>query len=123
MYLTFEQYVDQYPDTDIEAENFESLEKRAETDINGLTFNRISAKGFDSLTDFQKLLVRRAVAMQVKFINENSELLDSPLSGYSISGVSMSFDKSKTVNVGGVTTSNNVYNVLMQTGLMYRGLG
>lgn len=123
MYLTFEQYVDQYPDTDIEAENFESLEKRAETDINGLTFNRISAKVFDSLTDFQKPLVRRAVAMQVKFINENSELLDSPLSGYSISGVSMSFDKSKTVNVGGVTTSNNVYNVLMQTGLMYRGLG
>lgn len=123
MHLTFEQYVEQYPDTDIEAENFESLEKRAETDINGLTFNRISAKGFDSLTDFQKLLVRRAVAMQVKFINENSELLDSPLSGYSISGVSMSFDKSKTVNVGGVTTSNNVYNVLMQTGLMYRGLG
>ena len=123
MYLTFEQYIEQYPDTDIEAENFESLEKRAETDINGLTFNRISAKGFDSLTDFQKPLVRRAVAMQVKFINENSELLDSPLSGYSISGVSMSFDKSKTVNVGGVTTSNNVYNVLMQTGLMYRGLG
>lgn len=122
MYLTFEQYVEQYPDTDIEAENFESLEKRAETDINGLTFNRISAKGFDALTDFQKLLVRRATAMQVKFINENSELLDSPLSGYSISGVSMSFDKSKTVNVGGVITSNNVYNVLMQTGLMYRGL-
>lgn len=123
MYLTFEQYVEQYPDTDIEAENFESLEKRAETDINGLTFNRISAKGFAALTDFQKLLVRRATAMQVKFINENFELLDSPLSGYSISGVSMSFDKSKTVNVGGVTTSNNVYNVLMQTGLMYRGLG
>ncbi len=123
MYLTFEQYFEQYPDTDIEAENFESLEKRAETDINGLTFNRISAKGFDTLTDFQKSLVRRATAMQVKFINENSELLDSPLSGYSISGVSMSFDKSKTVNVCGVTTSNNVYNVLMQTGLLYRGLG
>ena len=50
------------------------------------------------------------------------ELLESPLSAYSISGVSMSFDKSKVVSLDGVITTRQVYNVLMQTGLCYRGL-
>ena len=56
------------------------------------------------------------------FCYENAELLESPLSAYSINGVSMSFDKSKIVRVGGVTTSSEVYGLLMQTGLCYRGL-
>ena len=122
MYLTYEQFYELYPSTDIEAVEFESLEIRAEADIDGLTFNRIRTNGFDALTDFQKGLVRQATAKQVVFINENSELLESPLSAYSISGVSMSFDKSKIVEVGNVTTSRNVYALLMQTGLCYRGL-
>ena len=34
----------------------------------------------------------------------------------------MSFDRSKIVTVGGITTTGKVYNLLMQTGLCYRGL-
>lgn len=49
--------------------------------------------------------------------------MNSPLNSYSISGVSMSFDFSKIVTVGGVTTTSEVYDLLMQTGLCYRGLG
>lgn len=122
MYLTYNQFYEQYPDTQIQEDRFQSLVQRAETDINGLTFNRITSKGFESLSDFQKSIIRRAVAMQVNFINDNSELLDSPLSSYSISGVSMSFDKSKITEVGGVITSKSIYGVLLQSGLCYRGL-
>lgn len=122
MYLTYNQFYEQYPDTQIQEDRFQSLEQRAEADINGLTFNRITAKGFESLSDFQKSIIRRAVAMQVNFINDNSELLDSPLSSYSISGVSMSFDKSKITEVGGVLTSKSIYGVLLQSGFCYRGL-
>lgn len=122
MYLTYNQFYEQYPDTQIQEDSFQNLLQRAETDINGLTFNRITAKGFDSLSDFQKSIIRRAVAMQVNFIHDNSELLDSPLSGYSISGVSMSFDKSKITEVDGVITSKSIYGVLLQSGLCYRGL-
>lgn len=122
MYLTYNQFYEQYPDTQIQEDRFQSLVQRAETDINGLTFNRITAKGFDSLSDFQKSIIRRAVAMQVNFIHDNSELLDSPLSSYSISGVSMSFDKSKITEVDGVITSKSIYGVLLQSGLCYRGL-
>lgn len=122
MYLDFGQFCEYYPITDMVQQDFSSLERRAETDINVLTFNRIRAKGFDSLTDFQKELVRYGTAMQVKFIHENSELLDSPLSSYSISGISMSFDRSKVVTIDGVTTTSQVYNTLLQTGLCYRGV-
>lgn len=122
MYLNYEQFLEQYPDTEIKVENFEIIEKRAEIDIDGLTFNRITAKGFDSLTGFQKSLVRHAIAKHIMFVQDNSELLDSYLSSYSISGVSMSFDKSKVVEIGNVITSKAVYGILMQTGLCYRGL-
>lgn len=124
MYLTLAEFLQMYPNSDISNENgvFDDLRQRAETDINGLTFNRITAKGFENLTDFQKGLVKRSAAMQVKFIYDNSELLDSPLSAYSISGVSMSFDNSKVVTLNGVTTTNQVCSALIQTGLCYRGL-
>jgi len=120
MYLSYEEYKKLYPDSTITENQFAALESRAENDINGLTFNRISE--FTSLTDFQKFLVKQAMAMQITFISDNSELLDSPLSAYSISGVSMSFDKSKIVACGGVTTTRHVYNYLVQTGLCYRGI-
>lgn len=122
MYLTYTEFLEFFPESDIPLNRFESLEKRAETDIDTLTFNRITKQGFESLTDFQQDRVRRSVAEQVKFIFDNSELLDSPLSAYSISGVSMSFDRSKLISVDGVTTTNQVYNALLQTGLCYRGL-
>lgn len=122
MYLTFRDFIDIYPDEDIKEPEFSALVGKAETDIDTLTFNRITANGFDSLTDFQRERVKRAVAYQVKFIRDNQELLESPLSAYSISGVSMSFDKSKAVTINGVTTTNQVYNALMQTGFCYRGL-
>lgn len=122
MYLAFAEFQILCPDSTITEQQFNTLEERAETDIDTLTFNRITAVGFDNLTDFQRERVQRSLIWQVNFINDNIELLDSPLSAYSISGVSMSFDKSKVVSLDGVITTRQVYNVLMQTGLCYRGL-
>ena len=122
MYLTYDDFIEFFPESDIPENQFEALKKRAETDIDTLTFNRITEQGFENLTDFQKDRVRRSAAMEVKFTYDNSELLDSPLSAYSISGVSMSFDRSKVISLDGVTTTNQVYDALLQTGLCYRGL-
>ncbi len=105
------------------AESYNALENRAESDIDTLTFNRITAIGFNNLTAFQQDKVRLALSQQTAFVFDNAELLDSPLSSYSISGVSMSFDSSKVIiNYCGVTTTRQVYNTLLQTGLCYRGL-
>lgn len=122
MYLTFPEFKKIYPESDISEEQFESIEMRAKSDVDTLTFNRITEKGFENLTDFQKERIKHSMALQISFIHDNSELIDSPLSAYSISGVSMSFDKSKVITLCGVTTTNQVYNSLMQTGLCYRGL-
>ena len=122
MYLTPTEFCNICPECDISEEQFSAIRQRAESDIDTLTFNRITSEGIDSFTDFQRERIKRSAALQMKFIYDNSELLESPLSAYSISGVSMSFDKSKVVSLDGVITTRQVYNVLMQTGLCYRGL-
>lgn len=123
MYLTYGEFKALCPESDISQEQFAPLEQRAESDIDMLTFNRITAKGFEDLTDFQKERIKRSAALQVRFIADNSELLESPLSAYSISGVSMSFDRSKVIAVGGACTTVQVYGLLVQTGLCCRKAG
>lgn len=122
MYLTFAEFQTLCPDSTITEQQYNALENRAESDIDTLTFNRITAIGFNNLTAFQRDKVRLALSQQTAFVFDNAELLDSPLSSYSISGVSMSFDSSKVINYCGVTTTRQVYNTLLQTGLCYRGL-
>jgi len=116
-YLPPEEYSGAIP-----AEEVEARLKRACRNIDSLTFNRIVEKGFENLSEFQQELIKEAVVLHMDFCYENAELLESPLSAYSINGVSMSFDKSKVVELGGVTTSSETYSLLMQTGLCYRGL-
>lgn len=117
MYLSPEEYVGEIP--------FDKLEARlseAGRVIDSLTFNRIAKQGFGNLTEFQRGIVKEAVKKQAEFAYNNAELLDSPLTSYSISGVSMSFDKSKVFTIGNVTTTSEVYALLMQSGLCYRGI-
>lgn len=94
----------------------------AECNINSLTFNRITAKGFENLTDFQKDIVRKCTVWQADYNAAYSDTLASPLSSYGINGVSMGFDKSKVVFQSGVYTSPEIYSTLIQTGLCFRGL-
>ena len=117
MYLDPEDYKGNIP-----ADELEKRLRRACRDIDSLTFNRIVRAGFENLTEFQQELIREAVELHADFCYDNAELLESPLSSYSINGVSMSFDKSKIVTVGGITTSSEVYSLLMQTGLCCRSL-
>lgn len=117
MYLRPDEYSGNIP-----TDELEDRLKAACRDIDSLTFDRIVKKGFENLTEFQQGLIKEAVQLHADFCYDNSDMLNSPLASYAINGVSMSFDKSKIVTVGGVTTSNSVYSLLMQTGLCYRGL-
>ena len=107
MYLEPSEYSGNIP-----AEELEKRLRRACRDIDSLTFNRIVKAGFENLTEFQQGLIKEAVELHADFCYENAELLESPLASYAINGVSMSFDKSKTVTIGGVTTSSEVYGLL-----------
>ncbi|MCD7829027.1 MAG: hypothetical protein LUG58_01150 [Clostridiales bacterium] len=97
--------------------------RRASRDIDTLTFNRIVATGFDNLTEFQQELVREAVCQLAEWEQENAQLLDSPMSGYTINGVTAQFGESSGVTVtDGVTVPNRLLALLEQTGLCHRGV-
>ena len=90
--------------------------------IDSLTFNRIIGKGYANLTEFQKEILERVCLKQMDFEYENSDVLQSIISSYSINGVSMGFD-AKGWNVfvqNGVAMRRDVYDLLKQTGLCFR---
>lgn len=119
MYATPEDYARLYGAA---PEGVERALQEAQRDIDALTFNRITVKGFDNLTGFQRELVTEAVCAQAEFLQENRELLDSPLASYGINGVSMAFDAKRVQTISGVTAPNRVISLLRQTGLACRRL-
>nr|DAP93676.1 MAG TPA: Head Tail Connector Protein [Caudoviricetes sp.] len=66
MYLTYAEFTALCPESEVDEEQFAALERRAESDIDTLTFNRITAMGFERLTDFQRERIKRSAALQVK---------------------------------------------------------
>ena len=94
--------------------------EQASDDIDALCYGRIRRIGFEKLTAFQQEKVRKAVCYHAAFLCEYGEELASPLSGYGINGVSMSFSTERMVTQGGVTTSNAVMQQLRQSGLASR---
>lgn len=91
--------------------------ERASDQIDSMTFNRIVGAGFSNLTDFQQEKIKKAVCLHVDFIEEYSEYFNSPLSGFSAGSISVTFNNNAIKTIGGITTSNEVYSLLQQTGL------
>ncbi len=92
---------------------------RASDHVDAITYNRIVTHGFESLTAFQQTRVKKAVCTHADFQYQYGPYLNMPLSGYSAGGISLSF---KSVEYGGVKTSEEVTSLLKATGLMDRRL-
>ncbi|MFV0382327.1 MAG: hypothetical protein ACK5KR_08960 [Breznakia sp.] len=111
-----------YSDVITDEKQLEKSIRIASRHIDTLTYNRMVGK-FDKLTDFQKELVQEVICGLIDFEYENHDLITSVLQSYSINGVSMSFGQSWNVSVqGGVAIPTELYSLLEQTGLCYRGL-
>ena len=100
-YASSEDYAKYCPGGTVPPEEQDAALDAASRDIDGLTFDRIVAAGFDRLTAFQQELVKRAVCEQAEFRSVYAELLASPFSSYSINGVAMQFDGAGIVERGG----------------------
>lgn len=98
-------------------ENIGSKLERASEQIDSMTFNRIVATGFDNLTEFQKDKIKKAVCLHVEFSDKYGEYLINPLSAFSAGSISVTLNRDVVKTINGVTTSNEVYNLLKQTGL------
>ena len=95
---------------------------KASRDVDTLTFNRIVAKGFTNLTEFQQDIIKQVVCEQDNFLFENADAINSILSSYSINSVSMQFgDGFNVITENGLPIQKTVYSILEQTGLCWRG--
>ena len=96
--------------------------RKASRQIDTLTFNRI--QGINSLTQFQRDVIKEVVSAHADFLYDNQDMLESVLSGYSINGVSMNFGQNWNVHIeNGVAIKQDNYSLLQQTGLCCRLVG
>ena len=116
MYLEFNDYV--ALGGILEGDVAVPLLKKAERNINALTFNRIVAKGFGNLSLWQQDIIKEVIQEYVEWMYSNEALLNTYLKSYSINGTSMTIDGAWNVYVAsGVAIPANLYTTLENTGL------
>jgi hypothetical protein len=119
-YVTAQEYTELGFQT-IPATDLERYLVEASRNIDKLTFNRIVARGFENLTEFQQELIREVVCKQADFLFSNADALSSVLDSYTINSVSMHFGTGfNTKIVDGVPTLGTILSLLEQTGLCCR---
>lgn len=117
-YATVEDYAELLPDA-VEVTDTDMWQ--ASRHIDSLTYNRIVAAGFESLTQFQQDIVKEVCCRQAAFEVENADVISAVISSYSINGVSMTFGSGWNVFIEhGVAMRRDVYSLLCQTGLCSR---
>lgn len=119
-YVDYEYYKDTFKGN-LDEEMATKLLEEASDQVDRLTYGRIRRKDFENLTEYQQEMIKKAVCHQAEFINNNGEYLSSPLSGFSIGDVSLSFGK-ENQGPGGVIADKKTLDYLSQTGLTVRRL-
>jgi hypothetical protein len=119
-YVEYEYYKDTFKGN-LDENAATKLLEEASDQVDRLTYGRIRRKGFKSLTEYQQEMIKKAVCHQAEFINNYGEYLSSPLSGFSIGDVSLSFGK-ENQGPGGVIADKKTLDYLSQTGLTVRRL-
>lgn len=119
-YADYNYYKDTYKGT-LDEETAAKLLEEASDEVDKLTYGRIRKKGFENLTEYQQGLIKKAVCYQADFINTYGSYLSSPLGGFSIGDVSLSFSK-ENQGPGGIIADKKTLIYLSQTGLTSRRL-
>lgn len=115
-YLAVDEYKGSIPSLEVE-----KYLKQASRHIDALTFNRIVGR-FDSLTDFQREIIKDVCMQLANWEYDNADMLNSVLDSYSINGVSMRFGGGNVQKSCGVYLPSPLYQLLSQTGLCRRCL-
>lgn len=120
-YVDSTYYFNVFKGTELNEENIDKYLKKASRDIDVLTYNRILAKGFDNLTDFQKEIIKEVCCEHASFLIENESMLNTYLSSYAINGVNMSFGSSWNIYIeNGIAIPKVLHEHLCSTGLCCR---
>jgi hypothetical protein len=117
-YINYEEYINMGGNT-LTPENAEKYLVKASRHIDILTFGRINKFKFEKLTEYQQDIIKEVCMNLSDFEYENDDVLSSILSGYSINGVSISFNQNNwnLILQSGVAIKADDYALLSQTGL------
>lgn len=117
-YVTKEEFLKLFPEAD--KDKADSALTAASIDADSLTFNRITACGFQNLTPFQQERVKYAVCCQADFRLQNEDLFSGSVASYSLNGASVTVDSGRLISQGGALTSCEIFAALSQSGLCRR---
>lgn len=122
-YVTTEEFTQRCGTGAVPSDQLERLLDHVSREVDSLTYNRIMGIGFQNLTAFQQETIREVICRQVVFEQENADMIDSVLSGYSLNGASVQFGQSWNVFMErGVAMKRSDYALLCQTGLCCRAI-
>jgi len=119
MYADYKDYVNMFGINEDINEQIMRLLEEASDQVDRLTYGRIRRKGFENLTEYQQEMIKKAVCYQAKFLADYGEYISSPLSGFSIGDVSLSFSD-ENQGAGGIIADKKALDYLTQTGLTVR---
>lgn len=119
-YVDYEYYKNEFKGN-LDEDVVSKLIEESSDEIDKLTYGRIRRRGFNNLTEFQQGLIKKAVCYQAEFLNTYGSYLSSPLGGFSIGDVSLSFGKDNQ-GAGGIIADKKTLSYLSQTGLTSRRL-
>lgn len=123
-YVSYTYYRDTYGGVLLTDENADRYLKQASRQVNTICRGRIEGVGFDSLSPFRKSSIQDVVCRQAEFLYQNESMLETYLNSYAINGVSMQFGQAWNLHVeDGIAMPKELYQVLLRTGLCYRGFG
>ena len=121
LYVDKEYYLNTFKGNIIPDEDIEKYLELSQEKIDGITFNRIVAIGFNNLTEFQREKISKAICYQADYIFQNgyNNENDRNISSYSVLDISVSVDNSndnKTI-AQKLNMSEMAYDLVHKTGL------
>ena len=102
-------------------EEINRLLSDASDTIDRVTFNRIRARGFDNLTEYQKEMVEKAVCYQAAFLDSYGAYISMPINSYSAGSISLSFNREDNTLHGQIMDTKAI-NAIRNSGLATRRL-
>ncbi len=119
-YATSEYYFTIFKGSMLSQDNVNKYLQEATEKIDSITYNRIVAKGFDNLTEFQQECVRKAVCYQAEYYFENGINSLSSVSSYSVLDISVNVDNTKQTEAQKHDMNEFAYTNIEKTGLTSR---
>lgn len=116
-------YFDVYKGKKFVGEDVEEYLKLAQEKIDSITYNRIVARGFDNLTEFQQNNIKKAVCNQAEYIYENGydDENTGDIASYSVLDISVTTNTSGNKSQASMAhMSARAYSLIEQTGLSGR---